>query len=485
MFRINMKFVLKVLGMMHILESFFMLIAAAVACYYRETDRQPLFVSCGIMFGAGLLFYLTGRKASDSGAGRREGMLTVALTWLLLSFFGMLPFYLGGYVHHIADAYFETMSGFTTTGATILGDIEALPHGILFWRSLTQWQGGIGIIVFTVALMPVFGGTASQLFDAETSGIMHDHFLPRVTQVAKRLSGIYVMITCLLILLLWAGPMDFFDALNHSMTTVSSGGYSTKNAGLAWWNAPYIEYLTGFFMCLAATNITLLYFTLKGQWKKLLNDDESRWFYSTVGIATLIVVAWLLFRQQEGTLEEIFRKSFFQVASLISTTGFLTADYSGWGSFFAILALILMTVCGCAGSTSGGLKMGRFVILIKNMLNEFKKQTHPNAVIPVRMSGYVIPPHIVQHVQTFAFVYMGLIIIGSAVLLFDGLAFEEAVGTAISAISNIGPGLGKYAGGNFHDLPVLSKWMFSFLMMTGRLEIFTVLTILLPSFWKQ
>jgi trk system potassium uptake protein TrkH len=462
-----------------------MLLAVAVAWRYGETDRLPLLVSNGIMLGAGALFLLAGRRADERMIGRREGMLTVTLTWVLLSFFGMMPLFLGGYVPNFTDAYFETMSGFTTTGSTILTDVESLPHGILLWRSLTQWQGGIGIIVFTVALMPAFGGMTSQMFDAETSSITHEHFLPRVAQIAKRLFGIYLGITILLTLLLLAGPMNFFDALNHALTTVSSGGYSTKNNGLNYWRSPSVEYLLCFFMCLSATNITLLYFLIKRQWKKALGNTELRWFYAIAGIAVAITFAWLLFLHYGENVEVLFRQSLFQVTSLISTTGFLTADYSKWGSFFTIIALFLMTVCGCAGSASGGMKIGRFLILVKNMLNEFKKQMHPHAVISIRLREQVIPAHVVQRVQTFAFVYMVLIILGCAVFLLDGLVFEEALGTTISAISNIGPALGNYAEGNFHALPVLSKWVYSFLMMTGRLEIFTVLTLLLPGFWRQ
>ncbi|MDR2469521.1 MAG: TrkH family potassium uptake protein [Tannerella sp.] len=485
MSQINVKFICRVLGKMHILESCFMMIAVVVAWHYKETDLFPLLISSGIMLGAGLLLSLAGRKADEQIIGRREGLLTVTLTWILLSFFGMMPFYMGGYIPNITDAYFETMSGFTTTGATILTDVESLPHGILLWRSLTQWQGGIGIIVFTVALMPVFGGMASQLFDAEISGITHEHFLPRVTQIAKRFFGIYLAITLVLTLLLWAGPMHLFDAVNHALTTVSSGGYSTKNSGIGNWNTPYVEYLLCFFMCLSATNISLLYFLIKGQWRKLLQDTELRWFYASVLIVSVITAVWLFAHHSEGSPEHAFRKSVFHVISLISTTGFLTADISKWGSFFTIIALFLMTVCGCAGSTSGGLKTGRFVILIKNMLNEFRKQMHPNAVISVRLRQHVIPSHIVQRVQTFAFVYMALTVFGCAVFLLDGMIFEEALGMTISAISNVGTAWGDYAGGNLHHLPVVSKWLYSFLMLTGRLEIFTVLTLLLPGFRRH
>jgi len=485
MFLLNIRFILKFLGIIHLFESFFLLSAVGVALYYQENDFRPLLISYSIMFVAGLIFYLGGRNATDYNVGRREGMITVTLTWLLFSFFGMMPFLLGGYITHVTDAWFETMSGFTATGATILKDVESLPHGILFWRSLTQWQGGIGIVVFTVALMPIFGGTAMQLFDAEISGITHDHFLPRVTKIAKRLFGIYLLITCVLILLLWSGPMDFFDAVNHALTTVSSGGYSTKNDGMAYWNSPYMEYLIVVFMCISATNFALLYFACKGKFNKLKNDGEFRWFYSVVCMMTIITTAWLFFQNHEEAIEPAFRKAIFQVTSLISTTGFLTADFSGWGTFFTIIALMLMVVCGCAGSTSGGFKMGRFIILVKDMLNEFKKQTHPNAVIPVRIRGQVIQTHIVQRVQTFAFVYLVLVVIGCSIFLLNGLGFDESLGTAISAISNIGPALGKYTAGMFSELPDIAKWTYSFLMLIGRLEIFTVLTILLPAFWRQ
>jgi len=474
------------LGLMFFLETFFMLLAAVVAFFYRGGDLVPFLISSGIMFGVGALFYAIGFHAEEFNAGRREGMLTVALTWILFSLFGMLPFYIGGYIDNVTDAYFETMSGFTTTGASILTDIEALPKGILFWRSLTQWQGGIGIIVFTVALLPIFGGGAAQLFDAETPGITHERFRPRVTQVAKRLSGVYIFLTLLLIGLLWAGPMDFYDALNHALTTISTGGYSTKNASVAFWNSAYVDYIITIFMFIGATNITLIYFCFNGQPRKLIKDEEFRWFFFFVFIAIILTVIWLLYNGFAGNVEDAFRKSAFQVVTLISTCGFATENYIEWGSFFWMIALVLMFICGCAGSTSGGLKMGRFVILTKNLFNEFKKQTHPHAVIPVRMNHHVVSGEIVHRVLAFVFAYLTLIVISCVVLSLDGMAFEDTIGAAISAISNIGPGLGEVGPiGNYAEVPVVSKWFLSFLMLTGRLEIFTILTILIPGFWKQ
>lgn len=483
---LNVRFIFKMLGLMFILETLFMLMALAVAFIYQGDDVEPLALSSGILFGFGVLFYLIGIRANEHSAGRREGMLIVTLTWTLLSLFGMLPFYLGGYVDSIADAYFETMSGFTTTGSTILTDIEALPKGVLFWRSLTQWQGGMGMIVFTVALMPIFGGGASQMFDAETPGITHERFRPRITQVAKRLWGIYLFFTLLLTGLLWIGPMNLYDAINHAMTCMATGGYSTKNASIAYWNSAYVEYIIAIFMCIGSTNMTLIYFFMNGKFRKLLKDEETRWFYSIVVISTLIVMAWVYFKGIITDPEEAFRESFFQVTTLISTCGYATVDFIPWGPFFWMVALMLMVVCGCAGSTCGGFKMGRVVILAKNVVNAFKKQTHPHAVLPVRVNGHVISTDIVNRVLAFAFIYISLIFATAFFLMLDGAGFEEAVGTATSAVSNTGPGLGIYGPvGNFSSYSDLSKWVLSFVMMTGRLEIFTVLTILLPGFWKQ
>lgn len=483
---LNIRFIVKMLGMMFILETFFMLAATAVAFWYEGDDVYPLLLSSGILFATGLICYAVGLRANERSAGRREGMLTVALTWALMSFFGMLPFFLGGYIDRVADAYFETMSGFTTTGSTVLADIEALPKGVLFWRSLTQWQGGIGMIVFTVALLPIFGSGATRLFDAETTGITHERFRPRIAQVAKRLWGVYLFLTLLLTVLLWIGPMDLYDAVNHAMTTMATGGYSTKNASVAYWNSAYIDYVITVFMCIGATNITLIYFFLNGKFGKLLKDEETRWFYVFVVVTVLVVTAWLIFKGFEQDWEVAFRQAAFQVATLVSTCGFATADYVPWGPFFWLIALILMIVCGCAGSTSGGLKMGRVVILTKNLLNAFKKQTHPHAVVPVRMNDHVISSDVVHQVLAFAFIYISLLVFSFLVLTVDGLGFEEAIGAATSAMSNTGPGLGTLGPvGNFSGLSDFSKWYLSFLMMTGRLEIFTVLTILLPGFWKQ
>ncbi|MDD4514808.1 TrkH family potassium uptake protein [Massilibacteroides sp.] len=481
----NIRFVIKILGMMLILESLFMSSAVLVALYYKGDDFIPLLTSCIIMLSTGFVFFLFGRKTKDPGNGRREGMLIVTLTWLLLSFVGMLPYYLGGYVNSIADAYFETISGFTTTGASILTDIEALPHGILFWRSLTQWQGGIGVIVFTVAILPIFGVSASQMFEAETTGITHERFLPRITQVAKRIWGVYLLLTVVVFLLLLAGPMETFDALNHALTSISTGGYSTKNTSLAYWHSAYIEYVTIFAMFIGAVNMSLIYFCFKAQFQKLFKDEEFRWFVGIIVFTATIIAVWINVNNFESG-ERSIRSALFQVITLISSTGFATDNYIEWGPFIWFIVLILMFISGCAGSTSGGLKVSRFVVLSKNLSNAFKKQTHPHAVIPVRINGRAISADLVHRILAFVFAYLTLIVVSCLILTFMGVGFEEATGAAVSCIGNIGPGLGELGPiSNYASIPDAAKWYLGFLMMVGRLEIFTVLTILVPGFWKQ
>jgi len=474
------------LGMMFILETFFMLIALLVALFYRGNDVVPFLQASGITFIVGIIFYAIGFKANENNAGRREGMLTVSLTWFLLSALGMLPFLLGGYVNNVADAYFETMSGFTTTGASIIKNVEALPHGILFWRSLLQWQGGIGMVVFTVALLPIFGGGATQMFNAETTGISHERFRPRVTQVAKRLWSVYLGLTIILVILLWAGPMDLFDAINHAFTTISTGGYSTKNASVGYWDSDYVYIILTIFMFISSCNMTLIYFVFNGKVKKLFKDEELHWFFWIFVIFVVLTTGWLLYIGDTNSIATALRKASFQVSTLISSTGFCpTDDFATWGTPFSFLAILIMIICGCGGSTAGGLKAGRVAVLVKNLFNEFKKQTHPQAVIPVRMNGTAIPNDVVNRVLAFSFAYILLFFIGGLLLMLQGISFEDSLGASITAISNCGPGLGKFTNGNFSAITDVAKWLLSFMMAVGRLEIFTVLTLLVPGFWKQ
>ncbi len=483
---INFRFVLQVIGRLCFFESLFILACIACSFIYQEDDLLAFFYTFLAMLVTGLSFSILGRSKKTDEVGRREGMLTVALTWLCFSLLGTLPFLLGSYTTSFTDAFFESMSGFTTTGATIFDNVESLPHGILLWRSLMQWQGGIGIVVFTVALIPLMGGGMgiSHMYNAETTGIIHDRFLPRITQVAKRLWSVYIISTSMLFILLFLGPMNIFDALCHTLTCVSTGGYSTRNAGIAAFDSIYIEYIIVVFMLLSSLSIIVQYFLFMGKPRQLFKDEEVRWFMGIVFIATAFSTLWLMNMQSYSSIESNFRHSLFQVSSLISTTGFLTADFISWGPFFWCIALVIMLICGCAGSTSGGMKVSRFIVLMKNLSNEFNKRTHPSLMVPVRINGIVINGKLVSQVLAFAFAYILLIFLGVMLLCLTGFDFTSAVGSAVSAMGNVGPGFGEYMA-TFSHANDFSKWILSLLMLTGRLEVFTIILLFHPSFWRR
>lgn len=484
--KFNYRFVLKTIGFILIIESLFMMVATVVSFYWREWCGDSMLICSSITFFSGIFLRLVGTDDYERQIGKRESFLTVTLTWIALSAFGMLPFYLSGTIPDISNAFFETMSGFTTTGASILENVEEVPRGLLFWRSISQWIGGIGIIVFALAILPIVGGNASVLYDAETTGIVHERFSPRITQVAKRLWVTYITVTLILVFLLWIGPMDLFDAVCHAMTTMSTGGYSTKQASVAYWNSPYLEYVLSIFMFIGGVNFALVFFLLKGIPKKLLRDEEFRWYAAIVILFTIAIALGLSISGKFGNVEESFRTSLFQVVSTITTTGFSSAVYADWGAFYSFMFCILMLFCACAGSTSGGVKIVRIIVLFKNAINEFKRQVHPNAVLPVRLNGQVIPIDIVTKILAFIFLYLAILIVSFIVLSITGMNFEESIGAAISCMGNVGPGLGEIsAKGHFADIPVFSKWFLSFIMLTGRLELFTVLSLFMPAFWKK
>lgn len=484
--KFNYRFILKTIGFLLIIESLFMMAATVIAFYYHEMVGDAMLISSTITFFAGIFIRLLGTDDYEKPIGKRESFLVVSLTWVILSAFGMLPFYLSGAIPDISNAYFETMSGFTTTGASILTDIDSMSKGLLFWRSITQWIGGIGIIVFALAILPMVGGNASVLYDAETTGIVHERFRPRITQVAKRLWVTYIFITVILFLLLWAGPMNMFDSMCHALTTMSTGGYSTKQASIAYWNSPYIEYVLSIFMFIGGTNFALIYFLLKGVPKKLIKDEEFRWYGAICLIFISIIAFSLYFSGQFSDIEYSIRTSTFQVVSIITTTGFTTIDYMNWGAFYIFMLCLLMLFCACAGSTSGGIKIVRIIVLFKNAINEFKRQVHPNAILPVRLNGQVIPIDIVTKILAFMFLYLAILVVSFLILSFSGIEFEESIGAAISCMGNVGPGLGDIGhSGHFADIPTFSKWYLCFLMLTGRLELFTVLSLFMPAFWKR
>jgi trk system potassium uptake protein TrkH len=482
----NYRFVLKTLGFLLIIESLFMMAATVVSFYYHEVAGDAMLISSTITFFAGIFIRLVGTDDYEKPIGKRESFLVVSLTWVILSAFGMLPFYLSGGIPDISNAFFETMSGFTTTGASILTNVDVMPKGLLFWRSITQWIGGIGIIVFALAVLPMLGGNASVLYDAETTGIVHERFQPRITQVAKRLWITYVVVTSILFVTLCIGPMNLFDSACHALTTMSTGGYSTKQASIAYWNSPYIEYVLSVFMFIGGVNFSLIFFLLRGVPKKLLKDEEFRWYAMICLIFIAVISLCLYFSGQISDFEYSFRTSLFQVISIITTTGFTTVNYMGWGAFYIFLFCLLLLFCACAGSTSGGIKIVRIIVLVKNAINEFKRQVHPNAILPVRLNGQVVPIDVVTKILAFMFLYLAILGVSFLVLSFSGIAFEESIGAAVSCMGNVGPGLGEMGrNGHFNDIPSFAKWYLCFLMLTGRLELFTVLSLFMPAFWKK
>ena len=415
-----------------------------------------------------------------------------------MSLSGTLPYVFSGSISNFTNAFFETISGYTTTGASILDDIEAMPYGILFWRSLTHWIGGMGIIVLAIAILPLLGIGGMQLFAAEAPGPSADKLHPRITDTAKRLWLIYVGYTAAQTLLLKLAGMNFFDALNHAMSTLSTGGFSTKNASVAYWNDnPVIQWIIVLFMFLAGTNFVLSYFAFKGKVQKVIQDEEFK-YYATYIVGFSILAALIIYFQADvgastinhpmvwGEAESAFRHSIFQVLAVVTTTGFVSADYTMWTPFLTVLFFGLMFCGGSAGSTSGGVKVVRHLITIKNGFMEFKRSLHPNAIIPVRYNQRALTREIVFTVLGFFILYMLSFIIGALVLGALGLDFETAIGGAATSLGNVGPGLGQLSPvNNFNSLPVLAKWWCSFLMLIGRLELFTVLILFTPFFWRN
>lgn len=472
------------MGFLLIIESILLMISAVVSFYHHEISGDAFLISASITIVVGVAFHLIGAEAREQFIGKREGFLVVSLSWVILSAFGMLPFLFSGVIPKVSDAYFETMSGFTTTGTTILSDINSVPLGLLFWRSLTQWVGGLGIVVFALAVLPIIGGNASFLFDAETTGITRERFQPRVTQVAKRLIVTYIAITSLLICLLWLGPMNLFDAVCHAMSTASTGGFSTKQNSIAHWNSSYIEYIICIFMVVGGINFSLIYYLFKGKPKKLFEDEELRWYLFIYILFTIVIMLGLIYSGKINVAEHAFRTSLFQVTSAITTTGFSTADFTSWGPFYMFLIYCLMMICACAGSTSGGIKVVRIVVLFKNAVNEFKRQVHPNAILPVRINNEVLQVDIVTKILAFIFLYLLILFISFVVLSFTGISFEDSITASLSCMGNVG--LGSIANsGHFADISDTAKWYLSFLMLTGRLELFTILSLFMPAFWRK
>ena len=484
----NWQQVIRILGVLLMIEALFMAIAAIVAYIYEENDFVAIVESVILTIGTGIGGVLLG-GSNTKHIGTREGYLVVGLVWIVFSIFGMLPFRLSHYIPSLTDAFFETMSGFTTTGATILTDIEALPHGLLFWRSMMQWLGGMGIVVLSLAILPMFGA-GMQLFAAEVPGITYDKLQPRITDTARRLWELYTLLTIICAILLYFGGLNVFDAICHSLTTLASGGYSTKNSSIAYWASPAIHYIIIFFMILAGTNFSLLYGALiRRQGKRLIQDEEFRTYTcSIIGISLIIGIGLLLTRTFDGfsTIEKSFRDALFQTVATITTTGFATSDYMTWHPILWLIILLAIPMGGTAGSTSGGIKTIRLHIMAKNILYEFKRVMHPKAIRPVRVNRRVVSENTLSNTYVFLSIFLIITILSTIILMVCGVSPSEAFGCSLASIANVGPALGQFGPvGTYAMLPDLAKWVLSIVMLIGRLELFTILILFLPSFWKK
>ena len=438
-----------------------------------------------IHLALGLTTYQLNKRSDGRDLRSRDGFLVVTSGWILMSAFGCLPFLFTGTIPSVTNAFFETMSGFTTTGASILDNIEAMPRSVLLWRSLTQWIGGMGIIVLAVAILPILGIGSVQLFSAEAPGLKADKIKPRIADTAKRLWFIYMGLTLAETILLWIGGMSPFDALNHSLTTLSTGGFSTKQASIAYWDSAYIQYVITLFMFLGGTNFILIYWLINLKFKKLFENEEFR-FYGIATILFSLLVALALIKRGMFGMEESFRTALFQVVSIVTTTGYATADYCHWGSGLTMFFFLLLFAGGSAGSTAGGVKMIRHVILYKNSGGELKRQLHPNAIIPVRIDGKAISIETTSSVLAFIIFYIVLFALGSILLAAMGIDFDTSIGAVATSLGNTGPGIGQVSPSySFNFLPDAAKWELSFLMLVGRLELFTVLLLLSPYFWRK
>jgi len=480
----NPKTAIRILGMLLIVEGFFMWLSIPVALIYRENDSLMFLLSGAITSVAGFIAWWSTRKAHLE-VTKRDGYVIVTSGWLAFSFFGTLPFLFTGAIPNFTNAFFETISGFTTTGASILDDIESLSHGVLFWRSLTQWLGGMGIIVLTLVVLPVLGIGGMQLFAAEVPGPTPDKLHPRVKETAKRLWSIYLIITGAEILLLWIGPMDLFDSICHAFTTMATGGYSTRQASVAYWDSPYVHYVIIVFMFLAGTNFTLSYFGMHLQFKKVWQNEEFRYYLGFVLLFSVLIAIGLHVGDGRG-VEKSFRDALFQVVSILTTTGYATDDYILWKPVLVMLILVLMFVGGSAGSTGGGPKVMRIMILIKNSTQELKRLIHPNAVIPVRLNNTAVSNEVVTNVLAFLAFYVVIAVTSMVIMSLLGNDFETSIGAVAATLGNIGPGIGSVGPAeNFNHIAVAGKWFLSFLMLVGRLELFTVIVLFSPAFWKE
>jgi trk system potassium uptake protein TrkH len=476
--------IFRILGALVFFLGLTMIFPLLFSLYYRDGDFSALVLSAAVTTGVGAFLFLFFRRVGEE-ISHREGFAIVTLGWVFAALFGSLPYMFSGVLPNFVEAYFESMSGFTTTGATVLATIEGVPRGVLFWRSLTHWLGGMGIIVLSIAILPLLGVGGMQLFRAEVPGPVADKLKPRIAETAKILWQVYMLISGAETILLIFGGMNLFDALCHTFGTMATGGFSTKNISIGSYNKVYIDGVITIFMILAGTNFALHYQALTGDLRAFHRNSEFRFYWITL-IGAMLLITFILRLQTYETLATAFRYASFQVTAIMTTTGYTTADFETWPSFAQYLLVLLMFVGGSAGSTGGGMKCMRILLLLKQGQREVFRLIHPHGVIPIRLGGRTVSQEVMQSVWGFFFLFILVFVIASVAMALLGLDIVTAFVSVAATINNIGPGLGSVGPmDNYRSIPILGKWILLFCMLVGRLELYTVIVLLVPEFWKK
>ena len=477
----NWRIVFKTMGMLTLIEALFMLVPTFIAWWYNDPDFGAWIVSSAITMISSWFLLVAGRKA-EKRVGEREGYVIVATVWIVYSLFGMLPFYLSGCLTSFTDAWYETMAGFTTTGSTVFTDVAAQSHSILLWRSLMQWLGGMGIIVLSVAILPMFGLGGMQLYSAEVTGVSYEKLSPRIADTAKHMWITYIGLTVGEGILLWLFGMNGFDSVCYAMSTISTGGFATHNDSLMSFG-PAIQWIIFVFMLLSAINFTQLIYLFRGKPKRFVKDEETRWYLGACLVFGVILAVGLLIHTHQ--LDSI-RLGLFTSVSTITSTGFVASDYMLWPPVLWMIVFFLMFTGGASGSTSGGIKWIRLAIFAKSARAEIKRRIHPNAIIPVRFNGATMSESATSNIMAFMFFYVIIIILASICFCACGIGFDEAIGIGVSMIGNVGVSIGQWgSSGCYEAMPDVAKWVATFVMIIGRLEIFTVLLLFSRSLWRK
>lgn len=467
-----------------LMEAGFMLVPLATALIYGENDVTAFTISIGITLTvSGLIFLFDRPRVKD--LGKRDGILLTAGVWVVFSLFGMIPFMLSEARVGAVDAFFESMSGFTTTGASVLDDVEVLSHAVLIWRCMMQWVGGVGIVIFTIALLPALNSSGGmQMFNAELSGVTHDKLKPRISQTAIRLWVIYTVLTVVMCLALWVGPMGFFDSICHSFATVSTGGLSTRNVSIEAWDSMYVRCVVLVFMFLGGVSFVLLYRVSMGKFRMVFRDENLRFYIGiTLGVAVFIMIVLLLTNGYQGVRQSIVNP-LFQVVSLITSTGYTVPEMPHWNELIIPILLLLMFVGACAGSTSGGAKVDRIIYLWKNSRNELHRMIHPNRYYPLTVNGQVKSTEVIDKVTSFLWFYAAMIVIGGMLLSAFDIPLNEAFFASFTCLGNTGLGVGTMSS-SFSGVPAAAKIIMAIWMLIGRLEIFTVILLFTRAFWRK